>query len=254
MKFNNVYAVYFSPTGGTKKYVKKIAEMFSGTFKEIDLTFLQKREMTFEFLEEDLVIIGAPVYGGRLPDINLFHNLKGKNTKSIFVVTYGNRDYEDALLEEADICKKNGFVCIGAAALIAPHSFSDKVASNRPDEMDIKKLQEFVDHIHEKDEDNLADLKLKGNYPFKEFNKIPFFPVGGDNCNGCMKCVEHCTMGAISKDNPKSTDISKCIACVACVKICPEKSRQIVQPEAIQVLSSLENFLLTLHKEPEFFV
>ncbi len=61
---------------------------------------------------------------------------KGNQTPAIAVVTYGNRDYEDALLELQTILEQNGFVVIGAAALIAEHSIVHSVGHDRPDEAD----------------------------------------------------------------------------------------------------------------------
>ena len=48
-----------------------------------------------------LSIIGVPVYGGRVPveAISRLQRLKANNTPAVIVVVYGNRDYNDAILE-----------------------------------------------------------------------------------------------------------------------------------------------------------
>jgi hypothetical protein len=43
----------------------------------------------------------VPVYKGRAPVFltDYFSRVKGNNTAVVFIVVYGNRDYDDALLE-----------------------------------------------------------------------------------------------------------------------------------------------------------
>src|SRR6056297_3543569 len=113
--------------------------------KEYDITLEKNRKNSIKFNEGDLVIFGVPVYSGRVPDLLLeyFNKIKGNNTKAVFVVVYGNRDYDDALLELKDIFENNGFENIASAAFIGEHSYTKKVAKNRPDEKDIKTALNF---------------------------------------------------------------------------------------------------------------
>ena len=52
-------------------------------------------------IKDSLTILAAPVYGGRVAPIALqrMKRLKGTNAPVILVAVYGNRDYEDALVE-----------------------------------------------------------------------------------------------------------------------------------------------------------
>lgn len=95
---------------------------------------------------EDLVILGAPVYAGRLPQLEggIFERLRGDGTPAVFNVSYGNRAFEDALLEEQDICQAHGFHGIAAGAWIAPHTFSGRIGFGRPDGADLEKVREFA--------------------------------------------------------------------------------------------------------------
>ena len=82
------------------------------------------------------------MYGGRLPAdaVKRLSNLKGHNTPAVIVVVYGNREYEDALLELNDLAIEAGFKPVAAGAFIGEHSYSNKdspIAHGRPDEKDI---------------------------------------------------------------------------------------------------------------------
>jgi hypothetical protein len=52
------------------------------------------------------------------------------------LVTYGNRHYDDALLELADMAEAQGFAVKGAAALVGRHTFG-QIQSDRPDSNDL---------------------------------------------------------------------------------------------------------------------
>ena len=100
-----VTAIYFSPTRGTKKYVEAVAKALDPDFTVIDMTSAKSRAGKYHFGADDLVIFGAPVYAGRLPlyPEKLYGNITGDGTPAIFTVTYGNREFYDALLETNDI-------------------------------------------------------------------------------------------------------------------------------------------------------
>ncbi len=144
-----VTAIYFSPTRGTKKYVEAAAKALDGDFTVIDLTNAKARAEKYHFGPDDLVIFGAPVYAGRLPlyPEKLYGNITGEKTPAIFTVTYGNREFDDALLETKDICEANGFVGIAAAAWLSEHTYSDKLAGGRPTEDDLSEAADFAAKI-----------------------------------------------------------------------------------------------------------
>ena len=51
--------------------------------------------------QDALILLAAPVYGGRVAPTALerLARLRGQGQAAVAVVVYGNRDYEDALLE-----------------------------------------------------------------------------------------------------------------------------------------------------------
>lgn len=253
-----VTAIYFSPTHGTERYVKEIAGRLDDGYVSIDLTREENRQKEYYFTDRDLVIFGAPVYSGRIPllEHGIFNCVHGSHTPAIFNVSYGNREFEDALLEEKNICEKNGFTGIAAAAWIAPHTFSDKIAADRPDKRDIEQVETLVGRIKEimrNKTKNKEMLQVPGNYPYRECKKMPIFPSGNEACVYCNTCVCVCPVGAIPSSDPKTTDISKCIDCLACVKNCPEGAREIANPMFHNLVLKLEDSLLKVRKEPEFF-
>src|SRR5512143_2578043 len=102
MRIIKVSAVYFSPTGTTRRTVHAIAEGTGMPFSPEDLTLPERRRnFSRSFAADELVIVGLPVYAGRLPRNleDFFEGLHGNSTPAVAVVVYGNRDYNDALLE-----------------------------------------------------------------------------------------------------------------------------------------------------------
>lgn len=85
--------------------------------KEIDLTYPFADQKTIP--SDTLTIIGVPTYAGRVAPTALerLQKIKGDNTPAITIVLYGNRDYEDALLELRDTVKQLGFIPVARWSL-----------------------------------------------------------------------------------------------------------------------------------------
>ncbi len=257
MIINRVIGVCFSPTGGTKKYVAAIAQRLGAAYQLIDLTPPHNRGKEYAFTETDLVIFGAPVYYGRLPQVEggIFTGLQGRNTPAVFNVTYGNGQYGDALLEEKELLEAQGFVGLAAGAWIAPHSFSEKIAANRPDNGDLEAIADFAKNLLALLNGGLprGSLDLPGNYPYKTYNALSFYPLGNDKCVDCRTCVKVCPTGAIADSDPTRTDSGKCILCLACVKECPWEAREIADPAFADVCRQLESKLLVAPQKAATF-
>ena len=117
MEIKKVTQVHFSPSGTTRKTAEALSESFGLPVDDADL--LHDPSVTRRFGADELVIFCLPVFAGRLPEFcpKLLSQFTGSDTPALAVVVYGNRDYEDALLELADLLKSRGFVLAGAASL-----------------------------------------------------------------------------------------------------------------------------------------
>lgn len=234
MDIKKIYAIFFSPTDSTKKVISTIAKDLSLPVETIDITSYSKKLKAYNFKEDELVIFGVPVYGGRIPEPAAKHikKIKATNTLSTIIVTYGNRDYDDALLELKDITEANGFITLAAAAFITEHSIMHSVAHGRPDKEDLKQIHKFAKDIQSKFQ-NITDisviepLKVKGNKPYKEYKGIPLKPTVSKACTKCKACALKCPVNAIDISKPNTTNKNLCISCMRCIKVCPTHARKL---------------------------
>lgn len=253
----NIYGLYFSPTGHSASYVLSLAQILSPDFKELDLTNQEERHTRHAFSQDDIVCVGVPVYGGRTPKPydGLLDSLEGNGARIICMVTYGNRDYEDALLELCDSCRDRGFRVIAAGAFIAQHSYTAQMGTNRPDELDKEKLQQFAELVQNKIKENdTEEFFVKGNRPYKDWTPLPFVPLPTEDCLGCGECAEVCPVHAIDENDPFVVDKSRCIACYACSVACPLQLRFITEAPFREKISGMAAKLSSRRCEPEWFL
>ncbi len=234
MHIQKVSAIYFSPTGHTRELVKYIAESFASGVQFYNLTSYEQGVLQKSFSAEELVVLGVPVYGGRIPALaaERMAQLKGQQTPVIILVTYGNRDYEDALLELKTILEQQQFVVVGAAALVTEHSIVHEVGHDRPDKRDWRQIDEFVSQIKIKlgkvqEGQALSPIHVKGNQPFRNYNGIPLKPKANKECVSCGFCARECPAHAIDPAHPRKTDKKRCISCMRCVTYCPQQARYV---------------------------
>lgn len=249
MTISRVKYYYFSPTNTTKKVVEKIAR---GIGKDI----IEENSKEYVNEEDTLVIVGVPVYGGRVPQIilEILRGIKGSGY-AVPVVVYGNRAYEDALVELEDILEKNGFSILAGGAFIGEHSYTRKVGTNRPDGNDLDIAFNFGKKIAEKiEKEDYSKPILLGNHPYKPDMPVRVFaPSSNDRCILCKKCWKVCPVGAIDSNNPKNVDIEKCIHCYACIKICEFEGREVINNPVQPIIEMLESKFRE-RKEPELFL
>lgn len=249
-------AIYFSPTNTSKKGTEAIAAAVCPDFEAMDLTRFDAAPSRTEFGPEELVVFGAPVYGGRLyrGSVERFRRLKGQGTPCIVTVTYGNRDFDDALLELADLVTELGFVPVAAAALIGEHTYGD-IQKGRPAADDLAMDADFAHKVARKLADGSRTCpEIPGNRPYKEGgNGGKFHPLTSEKCVKCGLCARECPEGAIDPEKGFAVNPEKCIACFRCIRRCPVHAKNMEVP-AYQEFAAMFTQKLAERKENRYFL
>ena len=265
MQVNQVKLIYFSPTGTTKKVLESIAlGIMAEAVAHIDLTLPQGASLTIPPLADELAIIGAPVYGGRLPveAVKRFKRLQADNTLAVVVVVYGNREFEDALLEMKNLAIDLGFNPVAGGAFIGEHSFATDampIANGRPDSQDVQKAVAFGAKIKAKISALRSpairmDLEIPGRFPYEGGARaMTVSPVTREAlCTLCGTCAGVCPTAAISIDGRVSTQTELCLRCCACIKSCPTDAR-VWEDDMMKNIGAWLNENCRARKEPQVF-
>ena len=243
MELKKIWAVYFSGTGTTRRTVERIAsglaEKLALPVEKVDFSRPQVRQQELRFDAADLVVFGTPVYAGRVPNVLLpflQEKIVGGGALAVPVVLFGNRAYDDALMELRNILAADGLHPVAAAAFVGEHSFSRTLGQGRPNENDEALMDEFAaktaDLVRRLPAAPEKPVAVRGQEPLRPYytprdragNPINILKVKPKTdmtrCGGCGLCAEMCPMGSIDP-----TDVSAvrgiCIKCCACVKGCP---------------------------------
>lgn len=265
MEVKQLKLVYFSPTGTTRKVLESIAEGITDQDVEhLDLTLPQRAGQKIPPFSEELVIVGAPVYGGRLPvdAIQRFKKVKADKTPAVLVVVYGNREFEDALLELKDLAIELGFHPVAGGAFIGEHSFSSRdlpIAMGRPDSLDVRKAMDFGTRIKAKvaamrSPDAPGDLEIPGRFPYEGGARaMTVSPaVNEGSCAVCGTCADVCPKAAITINGSVATEVELCIRCSACIKSCPDGAR-VWEDDMMKTIAAWLNENCGARKEPQIF-
>lgn len=224
------YEIYFSPTGGTKKVADFLANEWTREITGVDLSDSKAAFGDIALDSEDWAVLAVPSYSGRVPApaAERIAQIRGNGAKAIIVCVYGNRAYEDTLVELQDVAQQAGFAVVAAVAAIAEHSIAHKYAANRPDSDDYRQLKDFAAKIAEKlGKKDFGMPAVPGNRPYRKAGSAGIVPRPTKQCIKCGICASRCPVGAIDKDNPARVDKKTCISCMRCVAICPHHARKI---------------------------
>lgn len=233
-----LYSLYFSPTGGTLKAARLLSSTWNCEITEVDLSDRKIDTGSLKFEKDDICFVSVPSFGGRVPQfiIPKLKSMTGNGCRAIIVTAFGNRAFDDTLLELKNTLEPQGFVCVGAAAAVTQHSIAPCYGTGRPDADDEKELHDFSVKLKAATEsDTAAPVSVPGKYPYKETGKSLIKPSADDKCIRCGICSSHCPVNAIPEDDPSATDSDKCISCLQCVHICPQKARH-VNPDILKAV------------------
>ena len=220
MEITVVRALYFSGTGTTEKVVctlaKALGRYLGASVERFDFTRPEAREAEQRFGPGELAVIGTPVYAGRVPNVLLKYltgKLRGSGALAIPVVLFGNRNFDDGLIELRNILEQDGLRAVAGAAFVGEHSFSRTLAAGRPDKQDLARAEDFARAAAEK----IAALSalpetavaVRGEEPLRPYytprdrqgkavNILKVKPLTDlDKCSGCGLCAALCPMGSI---------------------------------------------------------
>ncbi len=271
--------VYFSPTGTTRKIVRAISEGCGLPVDEFDFTRLATAPKTPVFTQNDLTIIGLPVYMGRIPSPALpyLHSLKAEGSPCVATGVYGNRAFDDCLVELEDIARERGFLPVAAGAFLGEHSITNALATGRPDADDLALAKDFGARIAKKlaaaEAANAAVPALPpgaipGNRPYRLYNagkggkdgkpppteKLANGPTVDETCTNCKACVTACPIDNINPKDVHDIDPYECIRCHACVRICPVGAIRFRKPGFLRHVRELEENFSAIRKTPTLVV
>lgn len=221
------YNIIFSPTGGTAK----VASALMANWPEGETVDLSDAAASFARpLEEDaLALVSIPSFGGLAPQLALdrLTRIQANGAKCALVAVYGNRAYEDTLIQMVDVAQQAGFQVIAAVSAVAEHSIVRAYAAGRPDGKDRSELGEFGARILQKAEaGDVSPVEVPGNRPYKKAGSA-FVPKGSSACVSCGLCAKKCPAGAIDAAHPRATNKDACIGCMRCVSACPQQARKL---------------------------
>ena len=270
MKFKRIVAAYFSPTGNTEKFAKAMAGALRDAadaaadspalpVEYLDFTRPEARGRQYAFAADDLLIIGLPVYAGRLPNKILpfvQENLKGDGTLSLAFVCFGNRAFDDGLSELVYEQKRTGFRPVAAAAFATQHAFASSLAHGRPNASDIEEAKAVSLGAWESirragSSSDFGELTVDGNMPPGPYYRpkrmdgepavfLKAKPLTDiDKCVGCGTCAKICSMGSIDPADVTSVP-GICIKCQACVTHCPKEAKYFDDPDFLSHREMLE--------------
>lgn len=259
MSVSTVHAVWFSGTGTTEKTVCRIARALSARlgaqYAQYSYTLPDARKKALTIPAGDLAVVGCPTYAGRVPNLLMPYLRDMVHTTgalAVPVVLFGNRNYDDALMELSQLLTGNGFTCVAGAAFVGEHSFSRTLGAGRPDAADEGAMDAFSAAVADKLlRGDTAPATMGGCDPIRPYytprdrhgspiNILKVKPkTDMSKCTRCGWCAAHCPMGSIDPADPAQVP-GTCIKCCACVKGCPAGAKYYDDPGYLYHKSELD--------------
>jgi ferredoxin len=210
-------------------------------------------------VEPEAVAVAVPVYSGRVPEVAEAYLRAVAEVRreralpvipTVAIVLYGNRAFDDALLELQDLLGEAGMAVAAAGAFVGEHSYSTDdlpLSEGRPHREDLDRARELGAAFGRLAGAEFAGaeagtLSLPGNRPYRDRKpRSGESPItDADECILCGACEEACPLGIVSVTDVVTTQASECIYCCACVKACPNGSRRIGSDHILHVAEWLD--------------
>lgn len=251
-----LYELIFSPTGGTRKVADRLAAGLCDQVEVVDLSDPHGNFSEVTLPDDALAVIAVPSYGGRVPAVAVerLAAVHGNGALAVLTVVYGNRAFEDTMVELEDAARKAGFRIAAGVAAVAEHSIARQFAAGRPDAADCAELDAFARRISARlAEGDPAEPKLPGNRPYKKAGGSGMVPKATRNCVSCGICARQCPVQAIDPADPRKVDSSACISCMRCVSVCPHGARK-VNAVMLAAVNAMLGKVCATRKENELFL
>lgn len=256
------HILHFSPTGGVERVARLVGEAVVDTLgMETALCELAAPQVSWpHFADGDMVLLAAPVYGGRIPALlsarleALRPLAEGRQLPTLVIVVYGNRAFDDALLELADRATACGLTVMAGMSAVAEHSMCRSVAAGRPDTADAAALHDLgrqaAEHLRAAP---VPAPRLPGKRPYRQWQAMQVTPTASVACTACGLCAARCPARAIDPDHPQTSSRERCILCMRCVKICPAHARALPAP-VVALLTEKLGPCLERRDEPALYL
>ncbi len=244
--------IYFTATNTTWRVMEALGAEAQNS---LNITLSRPADEALSFSEEDMVYIGFPVFGGRVPSIVLerLQALQGNGCQVVVVAVYGNRHYDDAIREMEAFAQRHNCRVVASVAAVAQHSIVNTIATGRPDATDLRRLAQIRASIEMRREEGLLKaMPLRPEESYKEYRQMPVVPQTSEDCVLCGMCARECPVQAITVNEACATDAGKCILCMRCVAVCPALARQLPAP-ALQAVTDHIQSRCVERREAELF-
>jgi ferredoxin/flavodoxin len=270
-----IFIMFSSPAGSTRKVAFFIKEEFRRRDTDVQLLDVARDKHTPDFLESlkatgrhACLFIGSPVYRDvAVPPIReVIEKLPQMDGAfAVPFVTWGQACSGVALWQMGSALRDKGFKIAGAAKVLAAHSLmwqtDNPAGRGHPDQSDQQALKELVGTLYRRFEstdipvlsldildyqpqDQADQMKKKINAPWMTVPK----EVDSDLCTQCGICREECPVVAVVLD-PWPRFEPNCFDCFNCVRLCPENA---IQPaiSMSQIEEHIRDRVRTIAEQP----
>lgn len=148
-----VIGLHYSPVGGAAIMTERLARSIMALLDDCsteDITvechdLLREQADGIKVDEETVVVIGMPVYVGKipLPAAEALRKIAGNGAMTIASVSYGGRSYGNALFELKSLAEDCGFRPIGAGAFLISYMVRRGRAHISGPALDAEAMSEF---------------------------------------------------------------------------------------------------------------